>query len=65
MGMAPGGQAGWQYFIHVADIDAAAARIAAGGGDVLQGPDPIPGGGFSVVACDPMKARFGLTGARP
>ena len=65
MGMVPGGRPGWQYFIHVADIDAAAARIAARGGEVLQGPDPIPGGSFSVVASDPMGARFGLVGARP
>ncbi|WP_294321387.1 VOC family protein [uncultured Sphingomonas sp.] len=64
MGMVPGGQAGWQFYTHVADIDAAAARIVAGGGTVLQGPDQIPGGSFSVVAVDPMGARFGLVGAR-
>jgi len=64
MGMVPGGQAGWQYYTMVADIDAAAARIVAGGGQVLQGPDQIPGGSFSVVASDPMGARFGLVGSR-
>lgn len=64
MGMVPGGQAGWQYYALVPDIDAAIARIAAGGGTVLQGPDEIPGGSFSVVAVDPMGARFGLVGAR-
>lgn len=64
MGMVPGGQPGWQYYVHVTDIDAASARIAAGGGGVLQGPDEIPGGSFSVVASDPMGARFGLVGPR-
>ncbi|MEH3040449.1 MAG: VOC family protein [Sphingomonas paucimobilis] len=65
MGMVPGGQAGWQYSTMVADIDTAATRIVAGGGQVLQGPDQIPGGSFSVVASDPMGARFGLVGPRP
>lgn len=65
MGMVPNGQVGWQYYALVGDIDAATARIVAGGGQVLQGPDEIPGGSFSVVASDPMGTRFGLVGARP
>ncbi|MDJ0278574.1 VOC family protein [Sphingomonas sp. 2R-10] len=64
MGMVPGGQVGWQYYALVADIDAATARIVTGGGSVIQGPDEIPGGSFSVVASDPMGARFGLVGPR-
>lgn len=64
MGMVPGGQLGWQYYALVPDIDAATARIVAGGGQVLQGPAEIPGGSFSVVASDPMGARFGLVGSR-
>lgn len=65
MGTFPGGQPGWQYYAMVADIDHAAARITAGGGTILQGPDQIPGGSYSVVASDPMGARFGLVGSRP
>ena len=65
MGMVPGGQAGWQYSTMVADIDLAADRITAGGGQMIQGPDQIPGGSYSIVAIDPMGARFGLVGPRP
>ncbi|KQM20341.1 hypothetical protein ASE73_03890 [Sphingomonas sp. Leaf24] len=64
MGMVPGGEAGWQYSTHVADIDHAADRITAGGGTILQGPDQIPGGSYSIVATDPQSARFGLVGPR-
>lgn len=64
MGMVPGGQAGWQYYAMVADIDVAADRIAVGGGHILQGPDQIPGGSYSIVATDPEGARFGLVGPR-
>jgi predicted enzyme related to lactoylglutathione lyase len=60
----PGSRPGWQYYAMVADIDAAAAKINAGGGTVLQGPDEIPGGSFSVVAQDPQGVRFGLVGHR-
>ncbi len=64
MGMVPGGQVGWQYYAMVADIDVAADRIGAGGGTILQGPDQIPGGSYSIVALDPQGTRFGLVGAR-
>ncbi|WP_294263779.1 VOC family protein [uncultured Sphingomonas sp.] len=55
---------GWQPYFLVDDIDAAAARIAAAGGSIVQGPDPIPGGDFSMVAADPAGVRFGLVGSR-
>jgi uncharacterized protein len=55
---------GWQVYFHVADIDAAADRLKAGGGSVIQGPDQIPGGHYAVVAEDPAGARFGLVGPR-
>lgn len=64
MGMVPGGQPGWQYSTHVADIDHAADRITAGGGTILQGPDQIPGGSYSIVAVDREGACFGLVGPR-
>ncbi|KQM30483.1 VOC family protein [Sphingomonas sp. Leaf10] len=64
MGMVPGGQPGWQYSTHVADIDHAVDRITAGGGTILQGPDQIPSGSYSIVAVDPQGVRFGLVGPR-
>jgi len=60
LGMAPG----WRAFFTVADVDVAVERIGAGGGTVVQGPDQISGGDWSVVAADPQGAQFGLVGKR-
>ncbi|MCL9999485.1 MAG: VOC family protein [Erythrobacter sp.] len=59
-GMAPG----WTFYFVVADIDAGAAEVRAGGGTVLHDPVEIPGGDFSVSALDPQGATFGLVGPR-
>lgn len=55
---------GWLYYIAVPDIDAAASGVAEGGGTVTQGPDPIPGDMFCLVANDPQGATFALVGPR-
>lgn len=55
---------GWQIYFSADDIDAAAARVTAGGAKVLQGPDQIPGGDYSLVVADPAGVRFGLVGPR-
>ena len=57
-------RAGWTFYIGVADIDAAAAAVTAGGGQLLSEPMEIPGGEFSVHAIDPQGAFFGLVGPR-
>jgi uncharacterized protein len=54
----------WNWYVHVADIDAAVARVRETGGTVLQGPDPIPGGSYSANIADPAGARLGLAGPR-
>lgn len=54
----------WSHYFRVPDIDVAIAAITAGGGKILQGPDPIPGDEFSVNAMDPQGAAFSLVGAR-
>ncbi len=54
----------WLYYINVAGIDAAAARIEAGGGQVLNGPHEVPGGMFIVQGLDPQGAMFALVGPR-
>ncbi|MEH3103682.1 MAG: VOC family protein [Sphingomonas phyllosphaerae] len=64
MPMVPNGAPGWLFYAEVEDIDAAIARVTAMGGIVLQGPDPIPGDAFSVVAADPDGARIGFVGPR-
>lgn len=54
----------WLYYFGVDDIDAAMKQIQASGGQVLNGPDPIPGGEYSLHARDPQGAVFGLAGPR-
>lgn len=61
---ATGAPARWNWYIHVADIDAALARVRETGGTVLQGPDPIPGGSYSAIIADPAGNRLGLAGPR-
>ncbi|MGK6321797.1 VOC family protein [Sphingomonas sp. DT-51] len=55
---------GWQFYFMVDDVDAAVERLTGAGGRVVQGPDEIPGGSFSVVAVDPEGAAFGFVGER-
>ena len=51
----------WLYYFNVADVDAAAERVSADGGQVLEGPTEIPGG--RVARCtDPQGAIFALIG---
>jgi uncharacterized protein len=54
----------WTYYFRVPDIDAAVATIKESGGQILRGPDEIPGGEFSLNAMDPQGAAFGLVGKR-
>ena len=55
---------GWQFYFMVDDVDSAVERLTGAGGRVIQGPDEIPGGSFSVVAADPEGAAFGFVGER-
>ena len=61
---ATGAPARWNWYIHVADIDAALATVRAAGGTVLQGPDPIPGGSYAANIADPAGHQLGLAGPR-
>ena len=49
----------WQVIFTVEDAQAAAARVEALGGSVLEAPTPLPVGTFAVVA-DPAGAAFGF-----
>lgn len=57
-----GEPAGWRFYFHVADIDAAKAAVEANGGTVLFGPQDVPGGQQIIVATDPSGAQFGAVG---
>ncbi len=52
----------WLFYVEVADLDAATARITAQGGTVFLGPMEVPGGGRIVQARDPQGALFALYG---
>jgi len=54
----------WLYYFRIGDIDAAAARVTAGGGQVLNGPMEVPSGDWVLQAMDPQGAMFCLQGRK-
>jgi predicted enzyme related to lactoylglutathione lyase len=50
----------WQIYFRVPDVDAAAERIKAAGGKILNGPMDVPDGDRILNAMDPQGAAFGL-----
>jgi predicted enzyme related to lactoylglutathione lyase len=51
---------GWQFYIRVPDVDAAAGKVAAAGGQIWFGPADVPGGERVLSGADPQGAAFGL-----
>ncbi len=54
----------WLYYFNVEGIDAAVGRVAAAGGQILNGPMEVPGGRFILQCLDPQGAMFALVGPR-
>ena len=54
----------WLPYFGTEDIDAAIARIDAGGGTIRHGPAEVPGGAFIALANDPQGAWFAVVGQR-
>lgn len=54
----------WQFYFNVEAIDAAVARVNAGGGKVINGPMEVPGGSWIVNGIDPQGAMFALVAPR-
>lgn len=52
----------WLYYFNVADIGVAADRVRTAGGEILEGPTNIPGGGRVARCTDPQGAIFALIG---
>lgn len=50
----------WTYYFVVPAIDAAADRVKAGGGQVINGPMEVPGGSWIIQCIDPQGAMFAL-----
>jgi predicted enzyme related to lactoylglutathione lyase len=54
----------WLYYFNIDDIQAAAKRVEAGGGQILYGPTAVPGGAWIVHCTDPQGAIFALLDRR-
>ena len=54
----------WLYYFNIDDIQAAAKRVEAGGGQILYGPTEVPGGAWIVHCTDPQGAIFALLDRR-
>jgi len=55
----------WLYYFNVDDLDAAAKRVKAGGGKILEGPIEARGGNRIARCTDPQGAMFALRASRP
>ena len=55
----------WQIYFRVPDINAAAERITANGGTILNGPMEVPGGDWILNAMDPQGGAFSLHVRKP
>lgn len=54
----------WLFYFNVTSIEAAEGRVKAGGGQILNGPHEVPGGGWILQCRDPQGAMFALVGPR-
>ncbi len=50
----------WNFVFNVAEINAAVARVQAGGGQVMHGPMQVPGGQWVAHCQDPQGAMFSI-----
>lgn len=61
MGLAPGVPASmWLYYVNVKNLDAALDAVRANGGQVVSGPNPIPGNARVATCLDPQGVVFAL-----
>jgi predicted enzyme related to lactoylglutathione lyase len=54
----------WLFYFNVDEIDEAAKRVRAGGGEILRGLMKVPGGSWTLHCADPQGASFALVGKR-
>ena len=50
----------WEIYFRVPDVHAAAERVKANGGQIVNGPVEVPGGDWIVQAVDPQGAHVSL-----
>ncbi|MCW3848149.1 VOC family protein [Sphingomonas sp. LB-2] len=56
----PGRPSGWGFYFRVPEIQAAKAKVEAGGGTVREDPMQVPGGEWVINCTDPEGVSFGL-----
>jgi predicted enzyme related to lactoylglutathione lyase len=54
----------WNYYFNVGNIDEAGERVRSAGGQIVMGPQEVPGGMWILMAVDPQGAGFSLLGNR-
>jgi uncharacterized protein len=54
----------WLYYFNVEDIEAARDRTVKGGGQILFGPQQVPGGSWILNCRDPQGAMFAMVGPK-
>jgi hypothetical protein len=54
----------WAFYIMVPSIEAASAKVKSSGGQIVQGPQEVPGGQWTVQGIDPQGVHFALVGAK-
>ncbi len=50
----------WLYYVTVAGIDAAIARVRAAGGTIINGPHQVPDGPWIAQGADPLGGMFAM-----
>jgi len=50
----------WLFYVNVDAIDAAGARVTAAGGQIIHGPQEVPGGSWILQCLDPQGALFAM-----
>lgn len=56
----PAQGAGWMFYFHVEEIEAAVDRAKRNGGTLVHGPSPVPGGQQIAHCLDTQGAIFGM-----
>jgi predicted enzyme related to lactoylglutathione lyase len=54
----------WGFYFVAEDVDAAAERVKAHGGQIVNGPHAVPGGSWIIQCLDPQGAYFCMVGQR-
>jgi predicted enzyme related to lactoylglutathione lyase len=55
----------WLYYFNVTSVAAAIERAKAGGGNLIMGPQQVPGGQWIAQFLDPQGAMFAVVSVEP